>query len=113
MSDQLIDFEKTLEIGFEGETRLPEKLLEWLVYPDKWVKELEAIQMQNDLLQAERDELVDYVRNLKKLALYLINNSSQAVEKLSHLNFSEVEKNFPGYLRNEIEVEIHCLNSAN
>lgn len=113
MSDQLVDFEETLEIGIEGEARLPEKLLEWLLYPDEWVMEREAMQMQNDLLQAERDELVEYVRNLKKLALYLVDNSNQVTRKLSPLDFSEVEKKLPGYLRKEIEVGIHVLNSAN
>jgi hypothetical protein len=95
--------------GLDEKPGLPEALRKWLAYPDEWVMERDAIQMQNDLLQAERDELVQYVKNLKKLAIYLIGNTENGENNLSNINFEKVEKYIPGYLRKEIEVDIYAL----
>ena len=107
-----IEFETEREIyinDVEGKSSLPDSLREWLVYPDDWVKERDAIQMQNDLLQAERDELLQYVKNLKKLAIFLIRKTELSERNLSNINFDSAEKYLPGYIREVIEVDIQAL----
>ena len=113
MNEKLVDFQEKIVVGQDENSTLPESLLEWLIYPNQWVMERDSMQMQNDLLQAERDELLDYVLNLKKLAIYLYGCSNMASEHLSKIDFSEVEKKLPGYLRKEIEIDISALIAGN
>lgn len=110
MSEIVVETENEIYVsGLDEKPGLPEALRKWLVYPDEWVMERDAIQMQNELLQAERDELMQYVKNLKKLAVYLIGKTELGEKNLSNINFEKAEKYLPGYLRKEIEVDIHAI----
>jgi hypothetical protein len=105
MSEIELAIENEIHIsGLDEKQNLPKSLQEWLVLPDEWVMELDATQLQNDLLLAERDELVEYVKNLKKLAIYLISKTELSERNLSCINFDMAEKYLPGYLRKEIEI---------
>jgi hypothetical protein len=122
MSEIVFETEKEIYISSPNEKPgLPEALRKWLVYPDEWTMERDSIQMQNDLLQAERDELLQYVKNLKKLAVYLIGKTELSESNLSNIDFDKAnlsnidfdkaEKYIPGYLRKEIEIDMHALGS--
>ncbi len=95
--------------GLDDKQGLPDALRKLLVYPDEWVMERDGLQMQNDLFQAERDELMQYVKNLKRLAIYLIGKTELGENNLSNINFEKAEKYLPGYLRKEIEIDIYAL----
>ena len=94
--------------GLDEKPSLPDSLREWLVYPDEWVMERDAIQMQNELLQTERDELLQYVRNLKKLAVYLSGKTSIGENYLSTINFEKAEENLLDSLRKQIKVALYA-----
>jgi hypothetical protein len=83
---------------------LPEALQKWFVYPDEWSSKQEALEMENELLLAEREEVVQYVRILKKLAVYLAEKTDVSTETLFETFFFKAEINLPDYLREELEV---------
>jgi hypothetical protein len=71
-----------------------------------WNTKQEAIEMGFELLFAERDELLDYVKALKTLAVYLTGRTKIRSENLIHGYFVSAEKNFPEYIRREMSVGI-------
>jgi hypothetical protein len=95
--------------GLDKKPGLPDALRNWFVYPDELVKEQDALKMQNEWLQAEREEILQYVKNLKMFAVYLSGKTKIVDNNLSNINFERAEKNLPEYLRKEIEVDIYAL----
>jgi hypothetical protein len=86
---------------------LPDSLRRQFSYPDEWIREREAAELENEWLQAERDEVMQYVRILKKLAIYLAGKADINSEKLSSGFFTKAEKNIPEHLQREMEIEAH------
>jgi hypothetical protein len=66
----------------------------------------DAIEMGFGLLLAQRDELVEYVKTLKVLAIYLAGSTGIHPEKLSAKFFKRAEQHFPEYMRKEMDVGI-------
>lgn len=95
--------------GLDEKQSLPKSLREWFDLPDDLVMERDSNQLQNDLLLAERDEMIEYVKNLKKLAIYLIAKTEFSERNLSNINFDMAEKYLPGYLRKEIEINTQFI----
>ena len=85
---------------------LPDSLRKQFLVPDEWVKEQEAREMENEVLVAEREEVMRYVILLKKLVVYLAGKTDISTEMLSGTLFEKAELNLPEYLRKEIEVGI-------
>jgi hypothetical protein len=83
---------------------LPEALRKQFMYPDEWIKEQEAVEMENQWISAERDEVVQYVKTLKMLSVYLTGKTSIPREKLLGEYFRKTEQNFPEYLQKEMEI---------
>jgi hypothetical protein len=110
MSEIVVGTEKEIHLsGLDEKPGLPDALRNWFVYPDEWVKEQDALKMQNEWLQAEREEILQYVKNLKMFAVYLSGKTKIGENNLSNINFERAEKNLPEYLRKEIEVDISAL----
>ena len=95
---------KIAPVDMEEMASLPEALQKWLVYPDELSSKQETLEMENELLLAEREEVVQYVRILKKLAVYLAGKTDVSAEKLNNDFFAKAEKNLPDYLREELGV---------
>jgi hypothetical protein len=105
MSEMVVSTEKEICASIRNDSPgLPEVLRNWLVYPDALNLEREADRMQNEWLQAERDEIVQYVRTLKKLALHLDGKNVMGNKYAPRISFEKAEKNLPEYLRKEVEV---------
>jgi hypothetical protein len=45
------------------------------------------------------------------LAVYLIGKTELSESNLSNIDFDKAEKYIPGYLRKEIEIDMHALGS--
>jgi ribosomal protein S18 len=71
-----------------------------------WNTKQEAIEMGFELLFAERDELIDYVKALKTLAVYITGRTKIRSENLINGYFVSAEKNFPEHMRREMSVGI-------
>lgn len=110
MSEIIVENEKGILLsGLEENPGLPGALRKWLEYPDDLVRERDAIQLHNEWLQAEREEILRYIKNLKMLVMYLSGKNKINESDLSNINFVRAEKNLPEYLRNEIEVDGYAL----
>ena len=110
MSEIIVENKKeTLLISLEEKPGLPDALRKWLEYPDEWVRERDEIILQNEWLQAEREEILRYLKNLKMLVINLSGRNRINENDLSNINFERAEKNLPEYLRNEIEVDVYAL----
>jgi hypothetical protein len=107
MSELVVGLESDVRLGMER-PGLPDSLRRQLLNLDGWNVERDAMQMRNDWLQAERDEIVEYVRTLKKLALYMNAKSSTGDKPFPKISFENVEKNLPDYLREEIDVSTYA-----
>lgn len=103
MSEYAVGLAEITPIEIEG-LGLPKPLRKRLLDQDNSNLERDALRMRNEWLQAERDEIVEYVRTLKKLAIYMNEKTSSSVKFLPRINFDRVEQNLPEYLRKEIEV---------
>jgi hypothetical protein len=107
MSEMVVGTENEICASIRNERPgLPDTLRNWLVYPDALNLERESIQMHNEWLQAERDEIVQYVRTLKKLALHLNGKNAMGNNYASRITFEKAEKDLPDYLRKEVEVSL-------
>jgi hypothetical protein len=84
---------------------LPNTLRNWFEAPDQWSRNQESLEMRNEWLSAERDDVVQYVKMLKKLALYLARNSRGMKGKALRTFFTKAEQDFPNYLRIEMAIE--------
>ena len=110
MSEIIVENEKGILLsGLEENPGLPDELRKWLEYPDELVRERDAIQLHNEWLQAEREEILRYLKNLKMLVINLSGRNRINENDLSNINFVRAEKNLPEYLRNEIEVDVYAL----
>jgi hypothetical protein len=105
MSEINVSTEIEVISGLQTESAgLPEALRKQFMYPDEWIKEQEAVEMENQWISAERDEVVQYVKTLKMLSVYLTGKTSIPREKLLGEYFRKVEQNFPEYLQKEMEI---------
>jgi len=85
---------------------LPETLRKQFMYPDEWIKEQEAVEMEKQWISAERYEIVQDVKTLKMLSVYLTGKTSIPREKLLGDYFRKAEQNFPEYLQKEMEITL-------
>jgi hypothetical protein len=95
------------EIAPNGKVKsadLPDELRSWFVCPDEWIKNQESLEMRNEWLLAEREEVIQYVKILKKLVVYLAEKTEISTDVLSRKIFSKAEHFLPEYMRKEIEV---------
>ena len=107
MSDcMVIEEVEILDVSEVEQVALPESLRKQFMYPDEWIKQQDAIQTENEWLIAERDEVMQYVKTLKMLTIYLTGKTSIPRDKLLGEYFKKAEEKFPEYLRKEINVEI-------
>ena len=107
MSESMVMTEIEIkDLDREEHVGMPEALRKQFMYPDAWVKQQDAIQTENDWLIAERDEVMQYVKTLKMLTIYLTGKTSIPRDRLLMEYFKKAEENFPEYLRKEINVEI-------
>jgi hypothetical protein len=98
--------EEQSAISEDTVVELPKSLRNWFEAPDHWSKNRESLAMQNEWLSAERDEVVQYVKLLKKMALYLARKTEGNTDR-SLLNFfQKAEQSFPDYLCNEIAISL-------
>jgi hypothetical protein len=86
------------------ESGLPESLRKQFANPDALVKVQEAIEIENEWLLAEREEMVEYIRTLKKLAVYLAGKTDTCSDARCGGFFNKAERLFPNYLQKEIEI---------
>jgi hypothetical protein len=86
---------------------LPERFHRISTIPNGMMSKQDAIEMRFGLLLAERDELVEYVKALKVLAVYLAGSTSIRPENISARYFTKAEQNFPEYMRREMDVGIN------
>lgn len=100
-----LEVEQYEDIWIEGSS-MPESLRKELLYPDGWMKEKEAIQLENEWLVAEREEVIRYIKTLKMLSLYLTGKTNIPREKLLGDYFQKAEQDFPEYLRKDLEISI-------
>jgi hypothetical protein len=107
MSESMVMTEIEIkDLDREEHVGMPEALRKQFMYPDAWIKQQDAIQTENDWLIAERDEVMQYVKTLKMLTIYLTGKTSIPRDRLLMEYFKKAEENFPEYLRKEINVEI-------
>jgi len=105
MTEMVVETEKEIfTSGSDEKAGLPDALRKWFVYPDEWSRNQESLEMRNEWLLAEREEVMQYVILLKKLAVYLAGKTDISIEKLSGTLFKNAEQFLPEYLRKEIEV---------
>lgn len=71
-----------------------------------WMSKHDAIEKGVESLLADRDELIEYVKALKALAIYLTNTTHIRPHQLSEEYFLRAEENFADYLRREIDVDV-------
>ena len=98
--------EEISSIGLNENVGLPDALRRRFGYSDEWSRDQESLEMRNEWLVAEREEVMQYVILLKKLAVYLAGKTDISTEKLSGTLFMKAEQSLPEYLRKEIEVSI-------
>jgi predicted nuclease with TOPRIM domain len=84
----------------------PDTLRRQFMYPDEWSNEQEDLRMENEWLQAERDEVVEYIKTLKILSIYLNGKTSVPHENIVGDYFRRAEQNFPEYLQKELAIDI-------
>ena len=83
---------------------LPNSLSAWFEVPDHWSRTQESLELRNEWLSAERDDVVQYVKMLKKLAVYLAGKAEGSTNIHLGTFFKKSEENFPDYLCNEIAI---------
>ena len=93
-------------IGTEPTVKLPVTLRNWFEIPDRWSRDQESLKMRHNWLLAERDEVVQYVKMLKKLAVYLGRKTNGNVHLKLGAFFEKAEQNFPEYLCNEMAIRL-------
>ncbi|MBW1672563.1 MAG: hypothetical protein JRJ45_02770 [Deltaproteobacteria bacterium] len=105
MNNKLVGTEKTIskKLLYEKDG-LPEILSQLFEDPDEWIREQEAFHKRNENLLAEHDELIQYVKALKMLAVYLTDKNNMNRENLSGMYFEKAEEQLPEDLRKEIGV---------
>ena len=72
-----------------------------------WMGKHDAIEKGFESLITDRHELVEYVKALKILAVYLAGTHHIRPIQLSEEYFVRAEKNFSEYLRREIDIDDH------
>jgi hypothetical protein len=72
-----------------------------------WMGKQDAIEMGIESLISDRDELVEYVKALKILAVYLVGTNQIRPIQLSEEYFVKAEKNFSDTVRREIDIDVH------
>jgi hypothetical protein len=95
------------EIAPNGEVKsagLPDELRSWFVCPDEWIKDQESLEMRHEWLLAEHEDVIRYVKLLKKLVVYLAEKTEISADVLSRKVFSKAEQYLPEHVRKEIEV---------
>ena len=106
MSVELVVIEKEISKNvLDEKADLPEVLCQLFEDPDEWLSEQVAIHERNKCLLVEREELLQYVKALKMLAVYLTDKNNMSRENLSGFYFEKAEEQFPEDLRNKIGVE--------
>ena len=105
MTETLVGTEKEIfPSGLDLHASLPDELRTWFVYPDEWTKNQESLEMRNEWLLAEREEVIQYVKLLKKLVVYLAEKTEISTDVVSRKFFSKAEQHLPRYVCKEIEV---------
>ena len=92
--------------GFHQDEDLQVKLHRLFANSNGRIRKHDSIEMGFELSLAERDELIEYVKALKILAIYLSGRRNIRPENLSDDYFIKAERNFPEYRRREMDVGI-------
>ena len=96
--------EKEKDTGvLEETTNYVDRMRDWLEDPEKYIQEIEHVEVLLDRLLAEREALMTYIKALRFWAYEVIGGSVIASNQPTDMMLLEAMMNLPEHLRKEIQ----------